>query len=373
MKRITVIFIAMLFVFTLAACGTQTAQVVSPDDTLPQDIVTPTPTPEPATESETTLEPESEPEPIEPIYSIVATTFPQYDWVRRIIGDRAGYFELTLLLDNQIDLHNYQPSVSDIVKIGTSDMFIYVGGESDDWTDDVLRQAPNQDIVAISLMESLGSSLKLEEILEGMELDDDDDHGHSHSHDDDDDDDDDDEEHYDEHVWLSLRNAVMLSHSITDAISEMDPEYADSYKANLNAYIAELTSLDVEFQKAVNAANIDTLLFASRFPFLYLADDYGLHCYAAFSGCSAETEASFATIVFLTNKVDELNLRSIMVTECSDQSIAKTIINNSSGGDKQILVMNAIQSITANDVSSGVTYLSLMEGNLDVLIEALAN
>jgi len=313
--------------------------------------------------------------------NIVSTIFPQYDWVRQVLGDRADDMELVLLLNNRIDLHNFQPSVEDIVRIAACDLFIYVGGESDGWVEDVLKQATNPDMVTINLLDILGDSARIDEILEGLEeIHDDHGHGHSHSHghshghdDDDDDDDDDEHEHgYDEHVWLSLTNAAIFSSVIADALSELDPDFAEDYKANMSAYAMKLLDLDMEFLAAANAAPVRTLLFGDRFPFRYLMEDYGITYYAAFPGCSAETEASFSTIVFLTTKMNELGLKYVLVTESSDQSIARTIISSTTAKDQQILVLDAMQSVTSGDLARGATFLSIMEENLNVLRQALS-
>ena len=366
MKKIIIFIIAVILVLSaIAGCsaqdGSAPSQIVpEPAATVPAPLNDPIETPQPP--------PEPVQEPVGRVFSVVAQIFPQYDWVRQITGDRADSFEMTLLLDNLIDLHNFNPSVQDIVRIGAADLFIYVGGDSDDWVEDILAQAANPDMIVINLMESLGDSVKLQEIIEGM--DDGDDHGHSHGHNDSHNDEE--EEHYDEHVWLSLRNAISLSYVIADAISVLDPENIDEYRANLSAYIVELVRLDAEYESAVSAASGDVLLFGDRFPFRYFCDDYNLRYYAAFTGCSAETEASFSTIAFLTNRVNDLNLSYVMVTECSDQSIANTIVNNSRARNQQVLVMDSMQSVTSSDVANGVTYLGVMRENLNVLIQALS-
>jgi zinc transport system substrate-binding protein len=489
-------------------------------------------------------------------FSVVATIFPQYDWVRQILGAQAANFDLTLLQDNKVDLHSYQPTVDDIVKISNCDLFIYVGGESDEWAENALKQAVNKDMVAINLLEELGSAAKLEEIIEGMEDDEhdhddgDDEHAHGHAevdadnvkdrplsdfdgswvsgiplindgtlddyinvtaeqadqtpaqrkeylsnrwasdydeisisgnkltingaeaeyasagyhivpsdhggsvwyaytivsgsadmptyilfhdhgtgngdgdanalHDDeishfhlrygddgieellaiedwstyyfdrsfsnaeigeqmydgtvssDDHDEDEHEEEYDEHVWLSLKNAVVLCGAIADALAELDPDNANEYSGNLTAYTAKLSALDGEYQAAADGGSIKTLLFADRFPFRYLVDDYGISYFAAFPGCSAAADVSFETIAFLAAKTDELGLKVVMVTESADQYIAKTVIGTTSDPNRPILVLDSMQSITSDDVKGGVTFLSIMEGNLDVFKEALA-
>ena len=304
-------------------------------------------------------------EPEEGKLSIVCTIFPQYDWVRQILGDRAESFELALLLNNRIDLHSYQPTVDDIVRVSTCDLFIYVGGESDGWAYELLKGAANKDMIVINLLGVLGDSAKEEEILEGMEEEEPEDEGGY------DGEIEYDEIEYDEHVWLSLRNAVVFCAAIAEALSSLDADGAEQYRNNLSAYAALLQALDIEYQAAIGEAPVKTLLFGDRFPFRYLTDDYGLTPYAAFSGCSAETEAGFDTIVFLANKVDELGLKTVMVTESADQSIAATIINNTEYKNQRILVLDAMQSVSSSDIQNGAAYLSIMESNLNVLREAL--
>ena len=295
--------------------------------------------------------------------SVICTIFPQYDWVRQILGENSDNFDLTLLLDNRIDLHNYQPSMGDMVKISECDLFIHVGGESDGWVDAVLRQSSNPNMVVINLLDILGDDVKQEEIIEGMEYDDDDDFDDNHG----DDSEDEDDCEYDEHVWLSLINAQTFCAVIADALTALDADNATLYYDNLIMYIQELSRLDSDYRAVVNEANVRTLLFGDRFPFRYLVDDYGIDYFAAFPGCSAETEASFETILFLSDKIDELGLGSIMVTESADQSIARTIVNNTSAKNQQIHVLNAMQSITASDVRDGTSFISIMRSNLDVL------
>ena len=291
--------------------------------------------------------------------SIVTTIFPEYDWVRMILSDNAENVNLTMLLDNGVDLHNYQPSVDDIIKISTCDMFIYVGGESDNWVNDTLAEATNNMIV-INLLDVLGDSVKEEELADGMQEDEHEDNEH-----------DSEETEYDEHVWLSLRNAEILCTCIADKLGEIDAKNRDSYAANASAYIEKLRQLDNEYKEAVNGSPVKTILFGDRFPFRYMADDYGLSYYAAFAGCSAETEASFETITFLAEKVDELELSSIITLEGSDGKIAQTIVSSSKNQNAQILSMDSMQSIVSADVDGGITYLSVMEKNLETLKKAL--
>ncbi|MCR4687072.1 MAG: metal ABC transporter substrate-binding protein [Lachnospiraceae bacterium] len=316
---------------------------------------------------------------------IVTTIFPEYDWVMNVLGDNPGDVEVTMLLDNGVDLHSYQPTAEDILKISTCDMFIYVGGESDEWVEDALKEATNEDMVVVNLLEVLGDSVKEEEIVEGMEADE-----HEHDHEDGDEHDDDADEHeheedadeheheheegeveYDEHVWLSLRNAVILVQSISDSIQSIDPDNADVYAGNTSSYVEKLNSLDEEYKTTVENAVYNTVLFGDRFPFRYMVDDYGLDYYAAFVGCSAETEASFETIVFLAQKVDELGLPAVMTIEGTDHRIAETVVQNTQTQDQQILTIDSMQGTSKKDVENGTSYLSIMENNLEVLKEAL--
>ena len=301
--------------------------------------------------------------------SIVTTIFPEYDWVRQILGDKADNADVTMLLDNGVDLHSYQPTADDIVKISDCDLFIYVGGESDGWVEDALKNATNKDMKVVNLLEVLGDKVKNEEVVEGMqeeehEHEDGEEHeeGEEHEH----------EEEADEHVWLSLKNAEVLVGTISNALQEVDPGNKDAYAANADAYVKKLSALDAEYQTAVDNAARKTVLFGDRFPFRYLADDYGLNYYAAFVGCSAETEASFETISFLAKKVDELKLPCVLTIEGAQHKISETIVQNTAEKNQKVLTMDSMQSTTSKDVASGTTYFSVMEKNLAVLKEALA-
>ena len=363
---------------------------------------------------------------------IVTTIFPEYDWVKTLLGDKAENADMTLLLDNGVDLHSYQPTAEDIVKIKECDMFVYVGGESDEWVEDVLASAENEDMVVINLLDVLGDSVKNEEIVEGMEHEhdhedadhedgdehedadhedgeehedadhedgdehedaghedgedhEDADHEDSEDHEDADHEDSEDhedadheegeehehEEEKDEHVWLSLKNASVLCEEIATQLGTIDEANKDYYMSNYEDYKAELDALDEEYKAAVDAGSKDTILFGDRFPFRYMVDDYGLNYYAAFAGCSAESEASFDTVIFLAGKVDELGLPAILTIEGADHDIAETVKENTKSGDQKILTMNSLQSTTSKDIAEGTTYLSVMRSNLDVLKDAL--
>ena len=296
---------------------------------------------------------------------IVTTIFPEYDWVKNILGETPEHVELTMLLDNGVDLHSYQPTADDILKVSTCDLFIYVGGESEKWVQDALKEATNKNMVVLNLMEIMGDKAKEEEIVEGME------HDHDHDHEDADHDHDEHEKEYDEHVWLSLKNTMFLSDAIAEALKKVDPSHADLYQANVDAYKKELSALDAEYAAVVDSARVKTLLFGDRFPFRYLTDDYGLKYYAAFVGCSAETEASFETVIFLAEKTDELELPVILTIEGTEHKLAETIKNNTKTKDQKLLSLNSMQSTNSKDVEAGASYISIMKENLEVLKEAL--
>ena len=323
--------------------------------------------------------------------SIVTTIFPEYDWVREIVGNHADKFEITYLMNKGVDLHSYQASAEDIAKVSSADLFIYVGGESDTWAEDAIAEATNKDMKVINLLNSLGSDVKEEEVVEGMAAEDEHDHDHSeeakdHDHseeakDHDHSEEDKDHDHakegeeveYDEHVWLSLKNAQKLVMDIEADIESLDPDNAADYAANAKAYVQKLDELDKEYQKAVDESSVKYILVGDRFPFRYLVDDYGLKYSAAFVGCSAETEASFDTITFLAGKLDELGLKNVVTIENSNQKIAKTIIENTKNKDQGLLVLNSLQSVSQKDIDGGLTYLSVMKDNLEVLKKALTN
>ena len=534
MKKIFALLLALLMlVGVLAGCASGQTN----NDTKPET--------EPAASANTdaNAEPAAEKAP-EKSLKIVTTIFPEYDWVREVLGDKAENDELTMLLDNGVDLHSYQPTADDIVKISDCDLFIYVGGESDGWVDDALKNATNKNMKVINLLDVLGDSVKTEEVVEGMqETEHDHDHSkevstfeddevqdrslsdwagdwqsaypfaldgtlddafaamaeegemtaeeyktyyqngyktdianidiegdhieftyedgkkvgsdykyvgyyiqnwstgtkaamyrfeaedkdsgapvyiefndhmiepvaaehfhirmsnesfdaivdpenswptffpadmtgeeiceHMEGHGHDEDEDHEHEEEKDEHVWLSLKNAEVLVNAISKSLQEIDPDNKDTYAANASAYIEKLSALDADYQAAVDAASNKTVLFGDRFPFRYMVDDYGLSYYAAFVGCSAETEASFETISFLAKKVDELKLPCVLTIEGAQHKIAETIVQNTAEKNQKVLTMDSMQSTTSKDVANGTTYLSVMEQNLSVLKEAL--
>ena len=290
--------------------------------------------------------------------SIVCTLFPEYDWTREIIGEQTQNTQITYLLESGLDLHNYQPSAKDMITISDCDLFIYVGGESESWVDDALKEVTNPDMKVIRLMDVLGDSAKEEEVKDGMQAEEEEEEESE-------------EPEYDEHVWLSVKNAETLCTAICDTLSEIQPQQKEAYQANLNHYLQKLDTLDKEYSDMTQNASVNTVVFADRFPFRYLVDDYKLDYYAAFVGCSAETEASFETIAFLANKIDELQLDTVFTIENADDSIAKAVISSTQQKNQQIISLNSMQSVNSQDIQNGTTYLNIMENNLNLLKEAL--
>ena len=359
--------------------------------------------------------------------SIVTTIYPEYAWVKEILGQRADSVELTLLIKNGVDLHSYKPTAQDIAKIASANMVIYVGGESDEWIKDALEATPKKDRSEINLMKALGDRVKAEEIVEGMqgfETKDvvrqkvtepaevhqperetrenaEENHEHAEAHEAGEHEhhtkhaEEHDHEHHehadpstssgtkehnhheeevenDEHVWLSLKNAEILVQIITVELAKLDLAHASAYKDNAADYIARITTLDGDYRKAIESAHRKTILFGDRFPFRYLVDDYGIKYYAAFVGCSAESEASFETIAFLANKMDSDSLPAILTIEKGNKKIASAVLAASKNSkDAQILTINSMQSVTEQQIAEGESYLSIMQTNLEILKKAL--
>lgn len=281
---------------------------------------------------------------------IICSIFPIYDWVSNIVGDNDDIV-VDLLLKNGSDPHSYQPSVADVASINKSSYFIYNGGESDSWAKDIIKQTPKS-LNAISLFDVLTESrlLPVDSVSE-------EDHDH------------DKHEEFDEHIWLSLRNASFIVSSLAKTLSDhfiIDSELVDSY-------ISELETLDSKYIEVTNSEDTtDKLVIADRYALRYLSHDYNLTCFAAFDSCSAETEASFQTIVGLAKRIDENNLQSVIILESSSDKLAKTIISNTSTKNQEIHVFNSLQSVTESQIKKGLSYVSVMASNLEVLKEAIA-
>ena len=320
-----------------------------------------------------------------PRLKIVATTFPIYDWTREVLGDRLAETDLVLLQQSGVDLHSYSPSAADLRQVAACDLFVFVGGESDEWTERALAQGGKDGRRVLNLVKTLGSAAKEEKIVEGMEhehheesekckvesvkCDDEGRHDHAKKHDHDHDEDEDEHE-IDEHVWLSLRHAATLVKAIADELAALDPANAGTYRANAAACCKRLGALDHVYAETVANGKRKTILVADRFPFRYLADDYGLTYFAAFSGCSAESEASFKTVAFLAKKVDELQLPVILVIEGTRHKIAETVKRTTKAKDQRILTLDSLQS-TGGEAAKTTRYLDVMTRNLETLKAAL--
>ncbi len=285
---------------------------------------------------------------------IVCTTFPLYDWARQLT--QGASVQLELLQQGGTDLHSYQPTARDILSLTEADLFFYVGGESDGWVEQALAQAPSETRRDLSAMELLADRLLPVPQLEGME--------EEEHHEE--------EEEEDEHVWLSLKNARAACQGLCQALQEADESQAELFQANGRQYDQALEELDDRYTQTLASASRRTLLVGDRFPFCYLAADYGLHCYAAFSGCSADSEASFETVAYLADRLEAEALPAVLILEGSDTDLASTIIQNTSSRDQEILVLDSMQSVSPAEIEEGASYLGLMEQNLTVLQTALA-
>ncbi len=275
--------------------------------------------------------------------NVLCTVFPLYDWARNIAGNTA---EVSLLNENGADMHSYQPTAADIVRLHSCDILIYTGGESEKWVAEVIKQSSNENLKALNLIELLGDKAVTER-EEGAERRENGDET-------------------DEHIWLSLKNAEILTDKIAAALSGADNKNKDIYKTNAAKYAERLAALDKEYTEALKNAKHKAMIFADRFPFRYFTEDYGLDYYAAFPGCSAETEASFETVIFLAKKADE-NGDCIFITETSNGDIAKAVNRNTAKRNKKILTLDSMQSVSKKDIKNGMTYISVMQKNLETL------
>lgn len=323
----------------------------------------------------------SEKTPAQKKVSIVATIYPQYDWLKNVLGNHLDAVNLKLLIKNGTDLHSYKPSAQDIASIASADMVVYVGGGSDEWIEKALSATPKAGRVQVNLMQALGDRVKEEEVVEGMQAEDDhhhehgeeaeehEHHEHAEAHED--------HEHAeeaenDEHIWLSLKNAEILVRALADAIAKVDSTNATEYHMNAALYIAKISALDAQYRAAMDSATHKTILFGDRFPFRYLVDDYGIKYFAAFVGCSAESEASFETVAFLAGKMDSLALPAIFTIDGSNGKIARAVLDASKKSkDTPVLSLNSMQSVTDAQMQSGIDYLSIMQSNLEVLKKAI--
>ena len=284
--------------------------------------------------------------------NIITTNFPPYDFVRQIGQDKVN---VKMLLKPGEESHSYEPTPKDIKDIQNSDLFIYIGGENESWINDILNSMGDNKPDTLKLLETVPTVE--EEIVEGMEDEHEEEHNHTeHNH------------TIDEHIWTSPKNAIIIVEEITKILKIKNSENTNFYDENANNYIKELNNLDLKFKEVVENGKRNTILFGDRFPFRYFADEYGLNYYAAFSGCSTETEASPKTVGFLIDKVKEENLPIVFTIEFSNGKIANSI--SEATGAKKVL-LNSGHNITKEQFESGVTYLSLMKENVEILKEAL--
>lgn len=303
--------------------------------------------------------------------SIVTTIFPAYDWVKQVVGDNKN-IEISFLIDKGVDLHSYQASAADIAKITDSDLFVYVGGDSDDWAEDIIKENPNLNY--INMVDSIGEAALAEELVEGMQDEEEHDHeGEEHANEEgehahEEGEHEDGEEEIDEHVWLSIKNAETIVSAIEAKLAEIDPDNKAEYEKNANDYLAKLDELDKEYKDTLSSIQNKTIIVGDRFPFRYLVNEYGIKYYAAFKGCDAGSEASFETVKFLANKMDELNMSDIFIIDGSKGDLAKTIVDNTKDKNAKVLVLDSMQSTKSSDNAS---YLDIMKKNLEVLKEVL--
>lgn len=286
--------------------------------------------------------------------TVVCTVFPIYEWARNVVGSVEG-IEVILLVGSGTDLHSYQPTTKDMIGMISADLLVYIGGDSETWVEESLKSREGEERMLLNLRDADGVTLRVtsaESIVEEHEHS----HGHDQGHDHD-------RGAVDEHLWLSLSNAVACTEAIVDALCALDPANAGIYESQGLAYTQELLDLDAAYAETVALASEPTLLFADRFPFVYLAEEYGIRYVAAHAGCSSETDATPSTVIHLAEHVDEWDLRTVCVTESSDTSLAKSVIRATKKKDQSIVVLDSMQSVTYTDVEDGETYLGIMEKN----------
>lgn len=280
--------------------------------------------------------------------TVVCTVFPIYDWVRNIVGETDGV-RVLWLADNGSDLHSYQPSAEDMIDIATADLTVFVGGASDSWVRDAVKNSSSGEGMALSEID--GVTLRAVSRESGHTHDGEEESDHHHE--------------TDEHLWLSLKNAAAAVRAICEKLCELDESCAETYRLNADRYLAQINAWDQRYSE-LNASSL-YLIFADRFPFVYLTEDYGMEYQAAFSGCTTDTDADFSTVIRLAEAADRHQARCILVTESSDQSLAQSVIRATQSKNQTVAVMNSLQSVTAAQCADGVTYLSVMEENFETL------
>lgn len=286
---------------------------------------------------------------------VVCATAPLYDWTRKIT-EGTDIKDLSLIIGNGTDLHSFQPSAADIIAIKNADVFVYVGGESDGWIRDALKETANKNQQVVCLMDVLKDSVVEEEVVEGMQGEDEEEgEGEEEG------------PEYDEHVWMSLKLTRKSCKAIEEALEKVSSKDTAKFKANLESYDAKLADLDKQYEEMVKGARLNTMIVPDRYPFRYLAEDYKLKYSAAFVGCSAETEASFETVKFLAGKVKELDPKAVIIIDNSDGKLAKTVLETAGKSDVKVEVLDSMQSCGAD-----LDYIRTMTENLEKLKTALS-
>lgn len=281
--------------------------------------------------------------------SVVCTIFPIYDWMREITGG-SDAMDLHYLINNGEDAHNYAMTAEDMLKVKNSDILICVGGESDEWITDLETKGELKNTKVIRLMGYLGDKLLKEPEIQGVVDTEESEH----------------EDEYDEHIWTSIRNTKVVVSELTKELMEYNTANKEEYRYNGTKYLVELDKLDEEYTNALSVIPNKSIIFPDKFPFVYLFNDYEIGYYAAFNGCSAESEASFETIAFLSSKLNELNSKSVFVLEGSDKSIANTVIKESKRDNINIVTLNPMDTVSQEDPEY-LSYIELMKNNLEVL------
>lgn len=277
---------------------------------------------------------------------VTATIFPAYDFARAVCGDLA---EVKLLLPPGAESHSYEPTPKNILEVEDSDLFLYLGGDSDAWVETLLESIDGG-VNGMKMMDCV--ELKEEAHTEGMTAEKENDHGAGKVLE------------YDEHVWTAPVNAAAITTAIGERMADLDPDHAADYRANAADYAGKLMELDKKFRDFFETVNNKTMVFGDRFPLRYFADEYGLDCYAAFPGCSTQTEPSAATIAFLTRKVEQEKLGTVYYIEFSNHLVADSIAE---AAGVQTALFHSCHNVSQADMDAGATYLSLMEGNLETL------
>lgn len=272
---------------------------------------------------------------------IIASIFPIYDWTENI----AENAKVECLGGSGADSHSFEPTVNDIAEISKADVFICVGGESENWVDSAVEASKNENLTVIKLINNVNN---LKEDAVNPQTDS--------------------EDAYDEHIWLSLKNAKICVKEIADAISKVDSKNSEKYNENAGVYVKKLDDLDKKYRETIENSKRKTLIFADRYPFRYMAHDYGIECFAAFAGCSSESQAEFKTVAFLIEKVRETSAPYVIKIDGSNGLIAEMVKDET---NSDILTLNSCQSVTKSEISEGANYINIMSDNLAALQKAL--